>query len=105
MNIYSQSIDFRKTKPQKYLDQWNGNKKTHIIFMGVCPICETRMYGMRDEPYGDPRGPIGRHTASFLEPENYGYAIGDTFNVCFECLNNRETYEKALSIAKKGWSK
>lgn len=77
------------------------------VATGYCPIYKTRIFMQRDEGdkhlcYPDPRGAIGRNSAYFLDPQDYGMR-GKDFKICFECGNESGTYQQALKMAKRRW--
>lgn len=93
--------DFRR-RTMTYRDGWTGELRT-ATFAGRCILCGRRTY--QDTGGNDPRGPMGDHAASPLDPAEYG-ATGREVPACFLCLNDTESrYRMALNRARKvgGW--
>lgn len=89
--------DFRRTVTV-YRDGWTGEIRT-ATYAGRCILCGRRTYD--DDGGNDPRGPMGDHAASPLDPAEYG-ATGRTVPACSLCLNDTgDRYARLLRRAER----
>ncbi len=102
----NKTLNFRSTKNQSFYSEWE-KRDIPVIFAGKCVVCNRNTYQCSDgkghnyDP--DPRGTIPEtHASASLVASEYSMT-GKDIPVCFQCSNTRETYEKALQIAKRQW--
>lgn len=94
------TIDFRKNGVQVVNLPFDGEQK--ITFVGKCPVTGVRLYESTGS--NDPRGPLGVHAVEVFEAKGWNMTGPDLLASWIACNNNRRTYDKALEIAKKGWT-
>ena len=93
-------IDFRKNGVQVVNLPFDGEQK--IIFVGKCPVTGVRLYESTGS--NDPRGPLGIHAVTDFVASEYDMTGPGLLASWIACNNDRTKYEKALEIAKKGWT-
>lgn len=93
------TLDFRRSV-QVYRDYWRGNERT-CRKVGNCVICGTSVHEF-DDGENDPRGALGDHAASNLNPQDNDYpeAVGE-IPLCFMHANEEWSYNAAMAIAAK----
>lgn len=92
-------LRFDTNRPQFYDDRWRGYVR-RCDYKGHCPVCNRRIYWFEDGE-NDPRGPLGGHAATCMTPKDAGISDNETpFWYCFMCLNEEQTYLKAIDLLK-----
>lgn len=97
------NLSWKYSRPQVWHDGWRQRDRI-CRFMGNCVICRRRTYAF-DDGENDPRGALGDHAASPLDPEDYGYSAGKPVPLCFPCENTYDNYKAAMRIAERQWER
>jgi hypothetical protein len=89
------------TREQKK-KQLEGFRQTYID-AGRCNLCASCVFSEPDGSDPDPRGELGiKHAAATLVASEFGMQGADVV-FCYDCLQTRETYDRAVVIAQRKW--
>lgn len=91
------TIDFRKSTPQLYADDWRGGIRRVCEFKGACLVCGRRTFAFTDGD-NDPRGVLGDHTMSPLGPSDSELLKGE-HPLCAICANDYDSYKRGIAKA------
>lgn len=81
------------------------------VYAGQCVVCNSRVFFAQDIVNGAPGAPYSpdfrgmideRHAAFELVASEYD-CIGEPVIICAHCENTRQSYERALKIARAKW--